>query len=101
MKRRLRLDRPYLPFVILILLILQILDASRVWTILLFGLGGAWATACLWVLTVERSLLLRRESRLGWVQVGGQIEMRFTVSNTSFLPAMWVLFKDRSTLPGY
>ena len=101
MKRRLRLDRPYLPFVILILLALQILDASRIWTILLCGLGGAWVTAYVWVLAVERNLLLRRESRLGWVQVGGQIEMRFTVSNTSFLPAMWVLFEDRSTLPGY
>src|SRR3990172_9732843 len=101
MKRRLRIDRPYRPFVILILLALQILDASRIWTILLCGLGGAWVTAYVWVLAVERNLLLRRESRLGWVQVGGQIEMRFTVSNTSFLPAMWVLFEDRSTLPGY
>lgn len=40
-------------------------------------------------------------THLGWIQAGGQIEERFTLSNTSSLPASWVQINDRSTLPEF
>jgi uncharacterized protein (DUF58 family) len=101
MKGHLRLNRPWIPVLLFILITLQAMDASRIWTILIVGLGGAWLIAIFWILSVGGNLHLRRETRLGWVPLGAQIEMRFTISNISFLSALWVIFRDQSSLPGY
>jgi uncharacterized protein (DUF58 family) len=77
------------------------MDPSRVWTILFAGLLGMYACAYFWAASLGRSLQLRRETRLGWVQVGGRIEERFTLSNTSIFPASWIQFNDHSSLPGF
>ncbi|HET7142404.1 MAG TPA: DUF58 domain-containing protein, partial [Anaerolineales bacterium] len=98
---RLRLRQPAIPILLAFLLGVQLLEPARVWTILLVGLSGMFVTAYLWAWTVGRSLHLRRETRLGWVQVGGQIEERFTLSNSSLFPAAWIQFNDQSTLPGF
>ena len=47
------------------------------------------------------NIQLRRETRLRWIQVGGQIEERVTLSNGFSFPAAWVEFIDQSTLPGF
>ena len=98
---RMRLRQPAFPIIIAFLLGLQLMEASRVWTILLVGFGGMFVTAYLWAWTLGRNFHLRRENNLGWVQVGGQIEERFTLSNASLVPAPWIRFIDQSTLPEF
>ena len=98
---RMHLRQPILAVLIAFLLGLQLMQPSRTWTILLTGITGMFIAAYLWAWTLGRNLHLRRETHLGWIQVGGQIEERFTLSNTSSLPASWVQVNDQSTLPEF
>jgi uncharacterized protein (DUF58 family) len=68
---------------------------------LLVVLGGVWLMAYLWVRSLAQGLRLTREMRFGWAQVGDRVEERFTLSNTSWMPAQWVEIIDHSTLLGY
>lgn len=101
MKGRYRLKARLLPFIALLLLILQLTDPSKIWTALLVGLGGAWLVAYFWARTLAGHLRISREMRYGWAQVGDKLEERFTLTNFSTLPATWVEVSDLSTLPGY
>jgi len=101
MKYQIRLQQNAIPVIVAFLIGLQLIEPSRIWMILLGGIGGAWLAAYLWSLSLGRNLRLRRETRFGWEQVGGQIEERFTLSNHSLFPALWVNLIDESTLPGY
>ena len=98
---RLRLRQPSFVIIMGVLLVLQLTESSQVWMILLVGFGGMFITAYLWARTLGRNIDLRRENNLGWVQVGGQIEERFTLFNNSSIPAPWIRLTDRSTLPEF
>jgi len=98
---RIQLRQPIFPILIAFLLGLQLMQPSRAWTIWLAALTGIFISAYLWARALGGNLQLRRETRLGWVQVGGQIEERITLSNTSLFPASWVQFDDQSTLPNF
>lgn len=69
--------------------------------ILLVIFTGIFISAYLWTRSLGQSLHLRRETHIGWIQVGGQIEERMTISNSSLFPAPWVEFRDQSTLPDF
>jgi len=101
MSSRLRLNTLLLPVLILALIIMQIIDPSRIWKTLLVGLGCAWLSGYLWVRALARNLSLTREIRYGWAQVGDRLEERFTITNTSVVPAIWLEVQDHSTMPGY
>ena len=101
MKVSLRLNTRLLLLLVIALLIMQLIDPSRVWTILLVGLGGLWLIAFVWARGLAKGLTIIREMRYGWVQVGDALEERFTLQNKSWLPATWVELEDHSTLPGY
>lgn len=90
-----------LPFLLISLLVMQILDPSRVWSILIAGLGGAWLVSYLWIRSLASGLRIKREVRFGWAQVGDRLEERFTVTNTAPVPALWFEVDDHSELPGY
>ena len=101
MKSTLRLNTRLLPLLVIWLLIMQVIDPSRVWTILLVGLGGLWLISFIWARSLADGLKVVREMRYGWVQVGDALEERFTLKNNSWLPATWVEIEDHSSLPGY
>ena len=101
MKSSIRLDARLLPLLVIVLLILQLVDPSRVWMVLLVGLGGLWLISFLWARSLNKHLTLLREMRYGWVQVGDALEERFTLKNSGWLPATWVELDDHSSLPGY
>lgn len=90
-----------MPALVGLLLFLQIVLPYRGWRMLLVGLGGAWLLGYLWALFLARGLQLTREIRFGWAQVGDRMVERFTLVNTSKIPAMWVEVADHSTLPDY
>jgi uncharacterized protein (DUF58 family) len=101
MTAHLRLKIYLLPILTAILIIMQLIDPSRVWTILLVGMGGAWLTGYLWARALAKNLSLKREMRFGWAQVGDRLEEHFAITNGSFLPTTWVELEDHSTLPEY
>ena len=90
-----------LPLIALLALVMQIIDPSRVWVILMTGIGGAWLVCRWWARGLQRSLRFEREMRFGWAQVGDRLEERFTLTNEFFLPATWVTVQDQSTLPDH
>jgi uncharacterized protein (DUF58 family) len=98
---QIHLKQRALPYIIAFLFILQINEASRPWTVLTVTLAGLFVISYFWARTLGRNISVRRETRLGWVHVGGQIEERITVTNASVLPAPWVEFADHSTLPDF
>ena len=84
-----------------LLVAVQIVIPSRVWVILLVGLGGAVGVGYLWARQLARKLRIAREQRYGWVHVGDLLEEQFELHNASYLPALWVEIDDHSDLPGY
>jgi uncharacterized protein (DUF58 family) len=101
MKSKLRLNARVFPIIGLIALIMQIIDPSRVWVILLIGIGGTWLVCWWWARGLARSLHFEREMRYGWAQVGDRLEERFTLRNDFVFPATWVTMQDHSTLPDH
>ncbi len=101
MKSTLRLNAKVFPVIALLALIMQIVDPSRVWMILLIGIGGIWLVCRWWARGLQRSLVFEREMRFGWAQVGDRLEERFTLKNSFVLPATWVTLHDQSTLPDH
>src|SRR5689334_23199065 len=100
MKSTLRLNAKILPFIGALAFIMQIVDPSRVWVILLVGIGGTWLLCRWWVLGLSR-ITFEREMRYGWAQVGDKLEERFTLNNPFILPATWVTVQDHSDLPDH
>ena len=101
MKTTLRLNAKAFPVIGALALLMQIIDPSRVWVILLIGIGGTWLFCFWWVRGLARSLDFKREMRFGWAQVGDKLEERFTLENRFSLPAVWVAVHDQSTLPDH
>jgi hypothetical protein len=101
MKSTLRLNAKIFPIIGAIGSIMQIIDPSRVWVILLIGIGGTWLICWWWARGLARSLTFEREVRYGWAQVGDKLEERFTLTNQFMFPATWVTLHDQSTLPDH
>lgn len=101
MKTTLRLNAKIFPVIGALALVMQIIDPSRVWVILLIGIGGFWLICRWWARGLARSLQFEREMRFGWAQVGDRLEERFTLTNQFILPATWVTLQDHSTLPDH
>jgi uncharacterized protein (DUF58 family) len=101
MKSTLRLNAKIFPMIGVLAFIMQILDPSRVWVILLIGVGGTWLICWWWVRGLARQLTFEREIRYGWAQVGDRLEERFTLHNQFALPATSVTVQDHSTLPDH
>jgi len=101
MKSTLQLNAKILPIIGVVAFIMQIVDPSRVWVILLIGIGGTWLLCRWWVRGLAESLQFKREMRYGWAQVGDRLEERFTLTNEFVLPAAWITIQDQSTLPDH
>ena len=101
MKSSIRSNAKIFPVLGALALFMQIIDPSRVWVILLIGIGGTWLVCWLWARGLARSLQFEREVRFGWAQVGDRLEERFTLTNRFPLPATWIALQDHSDLPDH
>lgn len=90
-----------IPPLIALLIGAELLWADRVLMVCLVALGGVWLFEFVWAKSLARTLRFKRELRYGWAQVGDQLEERFTLSNSGYLPALWVQVTDHSNLTGY
>ena len=94
--------RNRLPLLILpLLLTLELIFHGRVWKTLLFAFTSITVIAVWWVWHMMRSVRVRREMKVSWVQVGDLLEENFTLTNGSLLPVMWIEVNDHSNVPGY
>ena len=90
-----------LPLLSLFLFVLMLFDSYSGWWVLFVVLGGTWLVGYWWARSLARGLMLKREVRFGWAQVGDTLRERFTLSNRSRLPALWLELHDQSNLPSY
>jgi uncharacterized protein (DUF58 family) len=81
--------------------ILALVDDFQGWRFLFLALGGIWWLSYRWAKSLTNKLNLKREMRFGWAQVGDWLEERYSLSNQSHFPAVWVELVDQSNLPGY
>lgn len=101
MKSTLRWNAKAFPLIGFLAFVMQIVDPSRVWVILMIVIGGTWLFCFWWIRGLQRSLHFEREMRFGWAHVGDRLEERFTLRNEFSLPATWVTVIDHSTLPDH
>jgi uncharacterized protein (DUF58 family) len=95
-------SRSYLPLVILaLLLVLQIFSPAPPIKVVFFAIGGVQVIAYLWAYQMSKGIVLQRQRRYGWAQVGDIIEERFNLHNDAWLPILWAEVRDHSDLPGY
>jgi len=90
-----------IPILCVVLVILVFVDSFRGWTILFIGLSGAWILSFFWLRSLSTGISLKREMRFGWAQVGDQLEERFTLTNRSIFPALWIEIYDQTDMPDY
>lgn len=86
---------------IAILGILAIVDDYQGWRFLLYIFSFIWGVSYYWAHSLAKNLMIKREMRFGWVQVGDQLEERFRLFNQSAFPALWVEIIDQSNMPDY
>ena len=98
---RVKLNSVILPLLTLGMLVMQLINPSKIWQAMIVAFGGLWLIAGLWAWSLRGSLRLTREMRFAWTQVGDALEEQFTLTNDGNLPATWVEVIDHSTLPGY
>ncbi len=97
----LRLQVQLLPVLMAVFLVMDIINPSRIWVVLLTGLGMAWLISYVWARSLAHNLSFKREMRFGWAQVGDRLEEHYILKTTGIFPALWVEVTDKSTLPGY
>jgi uncharacterized protein (DUF58 family) len=71
---------------------------------IMFGLViivGVLLVSYLWASQLANRIVLERERRYGWAQVGDVLEERFTMHNDAWVPLLWAEVRDHSDLPGY
>jgi uncharacterized protein (DUF58 family) len=91
-----------LPLVMIVLLLfLQIFSPAPPILFVLLTLCGLMAVSYFWVKNLAPQLVIKRQRRYGWAQVGDVVEERFIMDNASFLPVLWAQVRDYSNLPGY
>lgn len=100
-QKSIKLKSRFLPALVIFLIIQQLVIPYKGWVILLVGLGGAWLMSLFWSRSLLDGLKLIRETKMGWAQVGDEVQEEFTLKNQGWAPGLWVTVLDHSDFPGY
>jgi len=100
-QRSLQLTTPLPLALIALLLFMQLVNPSQVWSWLLSGLTTILAIAYVWARQMRDGVIASRELRGTWVVVGDVLQEHFRLQNDSFLPVLWAEVVDASNVPGY
>ncbi len=94
--------KSWLPVImVVVLLALQIFSPAPPIMFVLVAICGVLGVAYFWARQMAGNILIQRQRRYGWAQVGDVVEERFTMHNDSWLPVLWAELRDHSDLPGY
>ncbi|MGB2771528.1 MAG: DUF58 domain-containing protein [Anaerolineae bacterium] len=86
---------------IALLLALQLVTPSVVWTILLVGLAITLGLSFAWLHRLATDVSLTRRQRGAWVVAGDALEEMWELVNRGALPVLAAEIVDHSTLPAY
>ncbi|MBK9234452.1 MAG: hypothetical protein IPO15_27445 [Anaerolineae bacterium] len=86
---------------IALLLALQLVTPSVVWTILLVGLAITLGLSFAWLRRLATDVSLTRRQRGAWVVAGDALEEMWELVNRGALPVLAAEIVDHSTLPAY
>lgn len=100
-KITIQLKARWLPFFVIMLVILQQIFPDRVWMALSTVFSLVWLLAYFWVKNLAAGLRIVRDHKYGWTQVGDIFEERIQLENKSIFPALWLTIEDGSTLIGH
>jgi uncharacterized protein (DUF58 family) len=78
-----------------------LVSGSELYFSLAYLLGGVLLVSLAWTWTAVNWVRLSRYTRAHRAQVGRHMEERFSVTNTSVIPKVWLEVRDESTLPGH
>jgi uncharacterized protein (DUF58 family) len=101
MTARMRLNSALVPLLAIGMVVMQLIDPSKLWQGLIVAFAGTWLICWFWAGSLKGQLRLTREVRYGWAQVGDKLEEQFTLTNNGIAPATWVEIVDHSDLPDY
>jgi uncharacterized protein (DUF58 family) len=87
--------------VLLVLIVLDLTMPARVWEMLFLAFLLLTAVAGFWAWEMARWVRVKRELPVAWVQAGDLLREHFSITNSSFLPALCVEIRDYSEIPGY
>ncbi len=91
-----------LPFALLPLLLLwYVASPAPVAAMCTAALAGLILCSYLWARMMARRVRGQRRLRYAAFQVGDELEEQVSLTNDSFLPAIWAEFYDTANLPGY
>jgi uncharacterized protein (DUF58 family) len=99
--RRLRPTSPVPLAVLGLLVFLQLVSPASAWSWSLVALGSLLALSYLWARVLRDRVAATRTVLGTWVVAGDELGERFTLTNRSILPAVWVRVVDHSAVPGY
>ena len=98
MRAETRFNKPIFIAIIIPVAIMSLIDSYQGWRFLFFTLVGVWGISHLWVRSLAKNILVKREIRFGWAQVGDRIEERFTLTNFGYFPALHIQVIDHSSI---
>ncbi len=101
MRPRIQVRNPVLPVLTAALGGMALAFASDVFFYVFYVCLFITGMSFFWVRLTAGRLLVDREVRSDWVQVGDNLRERFTLSNLSRISVLWVEIRDYSNLPGY
>jgi uncharacterized protein (DUF58 family) len=90
-------------FILGLAVVVMVMALSTGWEILFrlfYTILGVVVISFLWAWANVRWLSYKHEIKTNRAQVGGQIEERLTLENSSWLPKLWLEIRDHSTLIG-
>ena len=96
----LKLQGWLLPVLLAILIALSIIFPFKGWWVIILSLGLSFLFSFYTMHALKNHLLILREMRFDWAQVGDVLEDRITVHNQGVLPTMWLEIVDQTTIPG-
>ena len=96
-----KMRSPLLLLLIIVLFVMSLIIANRVFFYVLYVLVLALLGAYFWTRMNAEHVTLGRELRTDWAQVGDKMRERFALANDSRLPLLWAEIEDHSDLPGY
>lgn len=98
---RVELHQPLSLAVFLVLLGWYLAAPAPVIAVCMAACLGLIGASALWAFQMALRVEAGRRLTYAAMQVGDELEERLTLRNTSFLPAVWAEFVDRSDLPGH
>jgi uncharacterized protein (DUF58 family) len=94
-------ERPLVVPLVVVLGLLAIFGGVSILFVVFYAVAATVLLSYCWTRIIAGGLELTRQPSVGHLQVGSQLEERFTAVNASILPITYLEIDDHSNFPGY